>query len=373
VNKELHLEVDRLVGDARYGRESTRHRWGSNPGSIVLGGQKFKIEVPRVRDKVSKDFVPLKSYQELRGTGELNEEVYRLVLGGISTGRYEEAGERLPEAFGISGSSVSRRFKEASAARLKALFQRDLSQDDIVAVFLDGKSFGGEQLIIGLGITAEGEKRVLGLVESSTENGKVCQEFLQSLVERGLKYDQGILFIIDGAKGLHKGIRQVFGKKAVIQRCQWHKRENVLAYLSKANQKKFRSKLQKAYEKPTYEEAKKDLMAIRGELESINQSAVNSLDEGLEETLALHKMGVFNLVGKSFKTTNCIENLNRQIEQRTGRVSNWKNSNQRQRWVASALLDIEPKLNKVAGYQYLPILRAKILEMTEESDHQKAA
>jgi transposase-like protein len=152
------------------------------------------------------------------------------------------------------------------------------------------------------------------------------------------------------------------GGKAVIQRCQWHKRENVVSYLDKANQDAFRRKLQAAYELPTYDKAKARLESIRRELKLINESAVTSLDEGFEETLTLHRLGLFGKLGQSFKTTNCIENVNKQLATKTDRVDRWQNSNQRQRWVATALLVIEPRLSKVKGHRHLTELRSAMKE-----------
>lgn len=365
VNQELQAEVTRLVGGAKHqrtGREPSR--WGSNPGSVVLGGQKVAIEVPRVREMGQE--VPLESYRQLRQSGGFDERVFSQLINGLSAKRYEQVSELVPETFGIKKSSVSRRFKNATEKRLRELCERDLSEYDIVAVFIDGKHLGEADIVIALGITIEGDKIPLGFIETSTENSTVCKDFINNLVERGLKVEQEILFIIDGAKGLYKGIRAVLGKKALVQRCQWHKRENVLSYLPKNLQGKFRNKLQSAYEQPTYEKAKAKLMTIRKELKLINESAAASLDEGLEETLTLHKLGVFKQLGKSFKTTNCIENLNRQIQSYTRRVCRWQNSDQRRRWIASTLLEIEPGLNKVAGYKSLAVLREKMSQQHTE-------
>jgi transposase-like protein len=149
----------------------------------------------------------------------------------------------------------------------------------------------------------------------------------------------------------------VFGAKALVQRCQWHKRENVVSYLPKNRQEQIRKELQRAYEKPSYEEAKKALEKVKKEISLINESAVRSLEEGLEETLTLHRLGLFEKLGQSLKTTNCMESLMAQIGQKLDKVDYWKNSNQKQRWLASALLDIEPRLNRVKGYRYLPELR----------------
>jgi putative transposase len=227
-------------------------------------------------------------------------------------------------------------------------------------MFVDGKAFASDQMVIALGVSPEGKKAFLGFVQADTENKTVLTQFFQSLLDRGLNVSQGVLAIIDGAKGISSALSAAFKKKVVIQRCQWHKRENVVSYLPKSEQGWMRRRLQKAYDRPTYSEAHKALMKIRQELEERNQSAMGSLDEGLQETLTLHRLGVFARLGISFKTTNCIESVNARAEELCGKVDCWKNSNQKQRWLASALLDIEPKLRRVRGHTHLNLLREAI-------------
>jgi transposase-like protein len=275
----------------------------------------------------------------------------------------------------VSSSSVSRSFIAASAAKLKEFQERDLSGERYVALFLDGKSFADDTLVIALGVTADGTKRFLGFVETDTENEKVLVPFLRSLLERGLDLAQGLLVVIDGGKGLRAAVRQGFAKRALVQRCQWHKRENVVSYLPQREQASWRKRLQRAYESPTYKEALAALKLLGKELELKNQSAAASLAEGLEETLTLHRLGVYAKMGRSFKTTNCLESVNAQIEERCAKVDHWKNSSQRHRWLAVALLDIEPRLRKVMGYQHLAELRASIqneLKINPMSDKKAA-
>ena len=141
-----------------------------------------------------------------------------------------------------------------------------------------------------------------------------------------------------------------------MQRCQWHKRENVVSQRSKNEQVSWRQRLQRAYNRPEYKEALTALEQLFDELEERNQSAAVSLEEGLEETLTLHRLGVYGVLGRSLKTTNCIESVNALVEERCA-VDYWKNSNQRQRWLTTALLEIEPRLRRVVGYRHLPKLR----------------
>jgi len=362
VGRMLDEEVERLAGP-RHGRkadgEQRRYRHGSNPGSVRLGGQRHPIRVPRVRDPDGE--VKLVSYAELHGSsGEVDEGLFRKVLLGISCRDYEAAVEAVPGAIGMSKSQVSREFKKATAAKLKEFQERDLGGYDVVAVFMDGKTFADDQMVIALGVTMEGDKVFLGFVQTDTENSAVITSFLRSLKDRGLDLSAGALVVVDGAKGLRSGALKAFPGQVLIQRCQWHKRENVTSYLPRKEQKRWRGRLQRAYERPTYAEAKRDLKAIRSELAEVNQSATASLDEGFEESLTLHRLGVFPLVGRSLKTTNVIESVNAQAEQRCGRVDHWKNSNQKHRWLATALLNIEPRLRRLLGYRHLPMLRAAL-------------
>jgi transposase-like protein len=277
----------------------------------------------------------------------------------------------VPEAFGLSASSVSRQFIQATAHKLRAFQERSLEDLDLVGIILDGKSFGKEEMIIALGITIDGQKVPLGFVEAATENEVVCRNLIQDLIDRGLQYQQGLLAIIDGSKGLFNAVTRSLKGYVCVQRCQWHKRRNVTSYLAKGQQARIRRKMQKAYEKPTYREAKAALLALKPELALMNQSAARSLEEGLEETLAIHRLGLMPGLRKSFRTTNCIESVNSMAKDLTRNVKRWGNSNQRQRWMAAALIDIEPRLNRVSGHKHLPMLRIALqneLKVTQKQE-----
>lgn len=373
VQEELLQEVERLAGE-RYSRRERYDRHGYNPGSVVLGGQRLGIGVPRIRDSEAGVEIPLETYSRLHEGTSMEESAFTRVLKGMATRDYREVAMAVPEALGLSSSNISRQFIRASAKKLKQLMERDLSKEDFVVIFLDGKSFGEDQLITALGITMKGKKVILGFIEAKTENKTVVEDFLKRLLERGFHIEEGILVVIDGSKGLYHAVKNVFGKKAFVQRCQWHKRENVVQYVSKKEQPLLRKKLQSAYERPTYDEAKSELMKIQKELEEKNLSAVVSLEEGIEETLTLHRLGVFGVVGQSLKTSNCMESVHAQVEQRCSRVDYWRNSSQRQRWLAAVLLDLEPRLRKIKGHRYLPLLRqAMKRELTLEQTQLKEA
>ncbi len=377
VKEMLDEEVVALAGDrcARKAASMSGRRHGSNPGTVRLGGQRVPIRVPRIRS-LSGSEVPLRSYEALSGENAVNDLLLKRVLYGISCRNYEAAAESIPGAIGLSSSTVSRGFIEASAAQLRELQERDLSGEDVVALFLDGKTFADAMMVIALGITMSGDKRFLGFVETDTENEKVLAPFLGSLIERGLDASQGLLVILDGGKGLRSAVKKVFRGRALVQRCQWHKRENVVSYLSRSEQAHWRQRLQRGYNRPEYKEALGAFEKLHAELDERNQSAAGSLAEGLEETLTLHRLGVYGVLGRSLKTTNCLESVNALVEERCAKVDHWKNSSQRHRWLGTALVDIEPRLRKVMGYRHLPKLREALkreLEIDTKTSKRKAA
>jgi len=362
VTEELQRAVIELAGPRYERKESDQplRRWGSQPGSVYLGDQKLPVEVPRVRDVDSDTEVPLRAYQALQTPRQMDEGLLLRMLKGIATRNYEACAEAVPEAFGLSSSSVSRRYVKGTARKLAQFQERSLEGYDLVALFLDGKSFADEEIIIALGVTLDGQKIPLGFVQAATENERVCRRFLSDLVERGMQYESGLLVVIDGGKGLYKAVMSVLKGHACVQRCQYHKRQNVVSYLSKSEQSGIGRKMEAAYGQPTYEAAKAALAALKPGLKLMNQSALHSLEEGMEETLTLHRLGLTPMLKNSFRTTNCIENVNSLLEQLTHNVRRWTNSLQRHRWVATALLDIEPRLRRVKGYRHLPMLRQAI-------------
>jgi transposase-like protein len=317
--------------------------------------------------------VPLTTYHQLQVPRAADAGLFRKVLLGLSCRNYEACAEAVPGAFGLRPSTISRRFIRASARHLRTLSERRLEGEAFVALILDGKTFAEDAMVLALGITLQGQKKILGFVQTATENERACAAFLRELVERGLRVEAGLLCIIDGAKGLRKALQTVFGSRAVVQRCQWHKRENVVTYLPKGQQATWRRKLQAAYEQPTYEQAKAALSALRKELRLLNTSAVASLDEGFEETLTLHRLGLFQALGISLKTTNSLESINAQLGQVTDKVDHWRTSDQKQRWVASALLTIEPRLRRIKGFRQLPLLRAALQTEIRRAEMRESA
>ena len=360
VNDVLEDEVRQYTGQ-RYKHDKPNNgqysRWADNRGSIKLGHQRVPIDVPRIYDKENNCNKSLESYGKLRELQEIDDRVPKAVLLGLSTRDYEPVIKNMMDSFGTGHSSVSKEFIEQSSQRLEAFENRSLKEYDFIGLFIDGKYLAQEQVLIVLGVTIQGDKIPIGFIQTATENHKGIAQLLSSLIERGLKYEDGLLVVIDGSKGIFKAVKKVFDKYAIIQRCQWHKRENVLSYLPEEKANKYRKRMNKAYRQESYDEAKSELMVILDDLKIDNMGASRSLGEGLEETLTLHRLGLYETFGRSFATTNAIENLNSQIEKYLRKVKYWKTSSQRYRWVASALYEIEHRMRKVNNYKKLNEMR----------------
>lgn len=360
INQLLEDEVHQKAGDKYEHSSKPYSRWGSNPGSVKIGKERIKMEIPRLYNKELKQTEGLANYNKIKDSGVSSEKLMSKILFGLSQKNYSEVARTTAESFGFSQSTISREFIESSTKALEEFEQRDLGEYDFIGLAIDGKYLRKHQIIIALGITIEGVKIPLGFVETTTENHLSIKGLLSDLIKRNFKFTEGLLVLIDGATGLKKAVKETFGKYALIQRCTWHKRENVVSYLPKEQQDHYRGKLQRAYTEPDHETAKRKLYEIRIELEKINRSAANSLDEGLEETLTLHRLGLVEQLGKSLLTTNVIENLNSQLGGYVRKVKNWSSSKMRARWMAASLMQIETRMRRINNYEKLNLLRTAI-------------
>lgn len=358
-------EVEEKAGK-RYKRtiseeENKYDRWGSNPGSIRVGEEKIPIRVPRLLNKQENTKKEVEVYKKIKQQQRPDEQLLKKIILGLSQKDYEKVSKTIVESFGLSQSTISRRFKEKSREILREFERRDLGRYDFIALVLDGKYLKNEQIVIALGITTGGIKIPLGFIQTNTENSAAIKGLLKDLIKRNFRFEEGILAITDGSRGMIKAVREVFGGFVFMQRCQWHKRENVVSHLNKDQQKIFRRKLREAFSNPDYQAALTKLLQIVDELERINHSAANSLREGLQETLTLHKLGLAAELGEHLSTTNSIESVNSQIARYVRKVKRWKNGDMIARWISVSLVEIQPRLKRLFHYRKLPLLRKALI------------
>ncbi len=345
-------------------------RWGHQAGYAVLGGIKVGLEHPRVRSRNGRE-VTLHSYERFQSPPRRQRSIVKKLVHGISTRKYEKAVEAFTEGYGISKSAVSRELVAATRGGLQALCERRIdSLGRLTVLMIDGKEFAGEHVIVALGVDETGKKHILGLVQGSTENSNVVQHLLDDLVERGLDTTQPTLIVLDGSKALRKAVNKTFGDRCPVQRCQIHKRRNVKDHLPPSYQGSVDQRIRTAYAMKDYDQAKAQLLKTVAWLEEINPSAASSLHEGLEETLALHRLGLPDSLRKSLQSTNLIESALSVAADVTRRVKRWRGGDMRLRWSAAGLLHAEKNFRRVRGYKAMSKLltaldRRDVAETTE--------
>jgi putative transposase len=356
MHRYMDQEIERRCGS--WGEQS-HYRHGTEPGYVVFPGRKVSIQRPRLRRKAAGE-TALESYRLFQQDGRMQRAVARKLICQVSTRNYAGAIDDCLEGYGIGKSSVSRHWKVATAAELEKLCQRPVPPK-LVALLLDGQSFRGEHLIVGLGIDEEGQKHVLGLWHGAPENSTVVRALRADLRERGLDTERALLVVIDGAKALYKAVKEVFGQRALIQRCRVHKLRNVMEHLPREKQQQAAWRLRGAWAKPTAEAALQELRATVKWLDTISPSAAQSLEEGLVETLTLHRLGINELLRRSLSSTNLIESCFSRTEAWTRRVKRWRNAKMVLRWGAAALLVAEAGFHRIQGHAHLPQLKAALV------------
>jgi len=359
----MQEEVRELAGErSRRQSERSANRWGSERGFCVVMGQKVPIQRPRVRTTDDKE-VRLGSYEMFHRGEPLTETVWEKLMLGLSTRNYGQAIRQFTEAYGLEKSAVSEHFIEASRAKLKTMMERRLDKTRLCALLIDATPFQGQQMVAALGIDEYGRKMILGIRQGATENATVVGELLGDLVERGLDFDEPRLYILDGGKALTAAVKKHAGESAAIQRCQVHKRRNVLDHLTDEQKPAVAKKLNAAYTLEGYDAAKEALNMLHRELMDLNPSAARSLGEGMEETLTIHRLHLPAQLRKTMASTNVIESAFSIVEKVCKNVKRWHGGDQRERWVGSGLLVAENQFRRITGYKLIPVLMEQLKKL----------
>jgi len=370
--QELEKEVDQLCGQRYRHSEEQNSRWGSQKGSIVLGNQYIAIEKPRVRSSVSGKEVKLKVYEEFQDPKLFEQQVFAEGLKKVSQRDYEKGLSTIANSFGFKKSSVSRKWINATAKKLDELQSRSLTELDIRTVFIDGKRFHKNGVIIALGISANGRKYVLGIYQASNENHQSCLNLLNDLEKRGLS-SSGLLFVVDGGSGLNKALELKYDvhdkkeRRAVRIRCHIHKWWNLEKILGD-NAHKAKGLFWALRDADGMTEAKSISDRLESVLRDTNISALKSYLEAKPDLLAIHEFKLSKNLKRLLSTTNPIESLNSLIEEDMRRVKNWKDSSHFQRWLATYCLNSEKKMRRVKGHNALPALWIELKNKLEQKD-----
>ena len=356
----LTLSAQEIAGPKHPGKPAGAIRWhGRQDGVVSLAERKVRISKPRLRRKGKNKSteVEIPAYAAMRTQSRIGGRMLDILMRGVSTRNYREVLPEMAETVGVSKSTVSREFIEASAKALKELAERRFDDTDILIVYVDGIVFGGHHVIVAIGVDSEGYKHVLGLQDGASENATVCTALLEDLVERGVKPDRRRLFVIDGSKALRKAIDAVYGTDNPVQRCRNHKRKNVLAYVPDSMKDTVKATMHAAYRLES-DQGMARLEELAKMLETPHPSAAGSLREGLAETFTVNRLGLPGALRRCLCTTNVIESPNSGIRRRTGRVSRWKDGSMVLRWVASALIETEKSFRRIMGWTQLWMLKS---------------
>ncbi len=362
----MEEEVRQLVGArSRSTPERTANRWGTERGYCVVMGQKVPVDRPRVRSTENRE-IRLGSYEMFHRGEPLTETVWEKLMLGLTTRKYGEAVRQFTEAYGLEKSAVSEHFMEASREKLKQLMERPLKNRKFCALLVDATPFEGQQIVAAMGIGHDGTKVILGVWQGATENATVVGELLGDLMTRGLDFTEPRLYVLDGGKALHAAVKKYAGEAAPIQRCQVHKRRNVLDHLTDEDKPGVATKLNAAYAMEDHAAARQALDGLHRELMHLNPSAARSLAEGLEETLTVHRLHVPQQLRMTLASTNVIESAFSIVETVCRNVKRWHAGDQRERWVASGLLMAEKQFRRVRGHKQIPVL-IRVLETLRPS------
>ena len=371
----LKQQQEALCGPKHAQSEERRaYRHGHCPGSLVLGGRRVTLPRPRVRSLEGHE-LELPAWKQWSEEDPLEERALAQMLLGVSTRGYANSLEPLPTPLperGKSRSAVSRRFVRGTQKRLADLLRRDLSGLKLAVLMIDGIHFEDHVVLAALGIDESGHKHVLGLWEGATENARACKGLLEDLISRGLVTDRALLVVIDGAKALYKAVKDVFGKRALFQRCQEHKKRNVADQLPESLRPSVRRAMNEAYESSEPKRALRLLENLANRLEGEHPGAAASLREGLAETLTVIELGLTGRLRLTLRTTNPIDNLFGSVRKVSNRVKRWRGGRMMLRWCAASVLDASTRFRRIKGHAEMPKLVAALRAHEETLDQEDA-
>jgi transposase-like protein len=323
------------------------------------------VQRPRLRDKAGRE-VHVPAYERLRNDASIGARVRDILVAGVSTRRYEKVLPKAAGTVGVSKSTVSRRFIEASAAQLAELNERSLAELVVLVIYIDGIVVDGHHILAAVGVDEAGDKHMLGLTLGASENAQVVKDLLRQLIGRGLDAGLSYLFVIDGSPALRSAIDEMFGQRAQVQRCRTHKLRNVLERLPKAEAAQTKSVMMAAYKL----QAKEGVAKMKKQaqwLEREHPDAAASLLEGLHETFTVNALGLPPSLTRCLCTTNIIENPNGIVRRTSRRVTRYRDADMALRWTAAGFIEAEKSFRKIQGIRDLWILKAALKRSTEQA------
>ena len=316
----MDMERTQFLGRERYehGQGEVNHRNGSYPRNFTLKGiGEVQVEVPRDRKgEFETQVIP----RSKRYENELRQDLSLMFLTGVSTRSLSMLSTRLIGRK-ISASEVSNANKELIEA-VEKWRTRDLSGEPIKYIFLDGVNFDMRidgsiekvPVLVAIGVTETGHRRVLGFQAGDKESAPTWREFFKDLKGRGLEGSKMVLGVMDGLPGLEKVFKEEF-PKAKVQRCQVHVVRNVLAKVPKKLKKAVADDMRSIFYASSKQKAMEFFDLFRERWQQDLPSAVKCLENSIESCLTFFICPEEEWI--SLRTTNIIERLNKEFKRRT--------------------------------------------------------
>lgn len=359
VHELMEQEVDEVVGPkGKHNADRTAKRHGHEDGSMTLGGRRVRVRRPRMRAAADEHELPVGTYEFFADRDPLTRAVMDRMLAGVSTRKFAQVGEPVGNdveraSSSTSKSTTSELFIERTRTALGELMGRRLDDVRLAVMMLDGLEIAERTHVVALGITTDGVKIPLGLWEGSTENATLARTLLADLVDRGLDPEQAILFVIDGGKALRRAIKDVFGETALVHRCHRHKERNVCDLLPERDRDQVRARIRAAWSLTDAELARQRLELLAAELDRTWPDAAGSLREGLDDTLALMRLGITGKLAQTLCSTNPCESMIEIVRYTQRNVKRWRDGDMRKRWTAAGMLIAEQQFRRIIGYRDL--------------------
>jgi len=320
LSRLMDMERTQFLGRERYehGQGDVNHRNGSYPRNFTLKGiGQVNVRVPRDREGAFEtQIIPRsKRYED-----ELRQDLSMMFLTGVSTRTLSMMSERLIGR-SMSATEVSNANKELINA-VERWRSRDLSGEPIKYMFLDGVNFdmrinGSVEkvpVLVAIGVTEAGQRRVLGFQAGDKESAPTWREFFKDLKRRGLNGRNMVLGVMDGLPGLEKVFKEEF-PKAKVQRCQVHVSRNVLAKVPKKLKKAVADDLRSIFYASSKHKAMEFFDIFKEKWQQDLPSAVKCLENSIEACLTFFICPEEEWI--SLRTTNIIERLNKEFKRRT--------------------------------------------------------
>jgi len=349
----IEVEAAQTIGAARYERttERTTHRNGSRSRLLSTKAGDVELHIPKFREG---SFFPASLEPRRRIDRALWAVVMEAYVHGVSTRKVDDLVRALGIDSGVSKSEVSRICGELDAV-VGPFRERRLDHVAFPYLFLDatyvkaheGASVVSKAIVVATGVTATGEREVLGLDVGDSEDGAFWTAFLRSLRSRGLA---GVRLVISDA---HEGLKGAIGRillDAAWQRCRVHFLRNVLSRIPKGSAEMVLAAIRTIFAQPDAASAREQLDEIVEKLRPRFPTAAGMLAEAREDLLAYTAFPAAHW--RKIWSTNPLERVNKEIKRRTDVVGIFPDEAAVTRLAGAVLLEIHDEW-QVASRRYL--------------------